>query len=181
MSLVKGGNALVVPKADTRTRSVLLEVRWSSVATEVNVSAFAVGSDGQVLGDEYFVFFNNQTSPDQSIWLLEPSDGSTEPRAQVGVSLADLPRGVEKVVVAIAALEDGGTLSSLAGLSASVVSLQSGDDLQTLEASERFTVESLVKVLELYRHTSGWKVRSLLQGYSNGLAGIAADLGVDIE
>ena len=181
MSLVKGGNALVVPVAETRTRSLLLDVRWASVATDVNVAAFAVGQDGRVLGEEYFVFFNNPTSPDQSIWLLEPTEGPSEPRAQVAVSLVDLPDGVEKVIVTIATLEEGGTLASLSGLTASVVSLQSGVDLETLEASERFTVEALVKVLELYRHASGWKVRSLLQGYANGLAGIATDLGVDVE
>lgn len=41
--------------------------------------------------------------------------------------------------------------------------------------------ETVCIVVELYRHTPGWKVRAVGQGYDTGLAGLACDYGIDVE
>ncbi|MFE5008753.1 TerD family protein [Streptomyces sp. NPDC056696] len=41
--------------------------------------------------------------------------------------------------------------------------------------------ETVTIAVELYRHTSGWKARSVGQGYDTGLASLATDYGIDVE
>lgn len=181
MTLVKGANRLIVPEGETQTSSILIGLGWLETETEINGSAFVVGRDGRVLSDNHFVFFNNASSPEQDVWILERESTQVADRCQVVINLAELRSDAEKVIVTIASIAVGASLSSLSGLTASVTSLQTGEELVSVVCDETFATESLVKVVEIYRHTSGWKVRSVLQGYDNGLGGIAQDLGVEIE
>jgi stress response protein SCP2 len=41
--------------------------------------------------------------------------------------------------------------------------------------------ETVTIAMEIYRHGSGWKVRAVGQGYDTGLAGLAADYGINVE
>ncbi|MEH0416107.1 TerD family protein [Streptomyces sp. B21-083] len=41
--------------------------------------------------------------------------------------------------------------------------------------------ETVTIAMEIYRHGSGWKVRAVGQGYDTGLAGLAANYGIDVE
>ncbi|KRB75802.1 hypothetical protein ASE01_12125 [Nocardioides sp. Root190] len=178
MKLSKGANAQL--GGMDITTGLLVGLRWDSTDVEVNASAFVVGFDGQAISEKHFVYFNNPSSPEHSVWLLEPERSPVTDRAQIAISLADLPSRASKVIVTVATLDGDSTLASLTGLSARVLSLQSGDELISV-ASDTFGVESLVQVLEIYHHpSSGWKVRAVLQGYSSGLAGIATDLGIDV-
>ena len=42
------------------------------------------------------------------------------------------------------------------------------------------TVEAALVCLEIYRRDGTWRVRAVGQGYEDGLAGLARDLGVDV-
>ncbi|MFJ9760733.1 TerD family protein [Streptomyces sp. NPDC101149] len=41
--------------------------------------------------------------------------------------------------------------------------------------------ETVAIAVEVYRHGSGWKVRAVGQGYDTGLAGLAADYGINVD
>ena len=43
-----------------------------------------------------------------------------------------------------------------------------------------FDAETAVVLGEVYRHDGGWKFKVLGQGYSKGIAGVAADYGVPL-
>lgn len=178
--LSKGANTLLVPAGSQETSGVVVGLRWASSNVELHVSAFVVDKSGQALGDEHFVFFNNPNDPDRSVWLLEPEQSTVADNAQIAISLPDLPSEAQKVIITVATLDQGKTLSSVTGLSARAFSLQTGADLATVDGDTRFEVESLVQVLEIYRHPTGWKVRAVLQGYAAGLAGIANDVGIEV-
>ena len=43
-----------------------------------------------------------------------------------------------------------------------------------------FDAETAVVLGEVYRHDGGWKFKVLGQGYSKGIAGVAADYGIPL-
>ncbi len=181
MELIRGANTIIVPAGAQDTHAVLVGLRWPDADLDVSVSAFAVGGDGKVVSEEHFVFFNNASSPDCSLWLLEPTESTVEDRGQIGIVLDALPADAAKVIVAVAVMGDGPeTLASLGRLEGTITSLQTGASLATFVAEGLFVSETLVNVMEIYRYQGGWKARAVLQGYNSGLAGIAADLGIEI-
>ncbi|WP_324605994.1 TerD family protein [Streptomyces sp. NRRL S-813] len=50
-----------------------------------------------------------------------------------------------------------------------------------LRAAPFTSGETVSIVVEIYRHASGWKVRAVGQGSDTGLAGLAAEYGIDVE
>jgi stress response protein SCP2 len=43
------------------------------------------------------------------------------------------------------------------------------------------TVETALVCAEMYRRNAQWRLRAVGQGYSDGLAGLARDFGVDVD
>ncbi|MYV69975.1 chemical-damaging agent resistance protein C, partial [Streptomyces sp. SID2131] len=52
--------------------------------------------------------------------------------------------------------------------------------LARYDLSEDAATETAMVFGELYRHGAEWKFRAVGQGYASGLAGIAADFGVNV-
>ena len=71
VSLSKGGNVSLT-KAAPNLISIGVGLGWDVRSTaghdfDLDASALALGENHKVLGDDYFVFFNNLKSPDGSI------------------------------------------------------------------------------------------------------------------
>lgn len=60
------------------------------------------------------------------------------------------------------------------------VTISTGATQWTFEPS-RLTVERCLVLCEIYRRNGSWKVRAVGQGYVNGLAGVAADYGINVD
>lgn len=136
--------------------------------TPVDVSALLLGPSGRVRRDEDFVFFNNPVAPGVS---LHHGRGHGD---LVQVDLPDVPADVETVVVA--ASLDGSGPAAFAGTGPLVATIGP----MTFE-TVGLTTESAVVCVEIYRRQGQWKVRAVGQGYDDGLAGIAAAYGVNLD
>ena len=178
--LVKGANALLAPMGGSEIESVLVEIDWTQAASDLTAAAFLVNGQGKVIGNEYFVFFNNPTSPDKCVWLLEPDEIESK-KTQIGVNLNNLHQDVQRIRFTIASMSDEESLRGVSGLKARIIDLISGEKLIFTKAEGLFNVETLAIIFDIYRHTTGWKARAVLQGYASGLRGIAVDLGVEVE
>ena len=53
-------------------------------------------------------------------------------------------------------------------------------DIVTINLSEDFGGETVVNAAEIYRHNGEWKVKSVSQGYRNGIRGALGDFGLDV-
>ncbi len=53
-------------------------------------------------------------------------------------------------------------------------------ELARYDLAEDAAAETAMVFGELYRHGTEWKLRAVGQGYASGLAGIAADFGVNV-
>ncbi|MFD5945821.1 DEDDh family exonuclease [Streptomyces collinus] len=156
-------------------------VPWTVTATwaqqtscEIDVVAFVVDDDEQVCFDEDFVFYGAPENPGGTVRLH--SDGPTE--QTIGVDLAALPPSARKVVVA-AAIDGSPTFGDVGAIHISSGPGPSAAPLvqATLDAA---TTERTLLLAELYRRGPLWRLRTVGQGYNQGLGAVARSYGVDV-
>ncbi|KJY38749.1 TerD family protein, partial [Streptomyces katrae] len=103
VTLAKGGNVSLSKQAPNLTR-VLIGLGWDARSTtgadfDLDASALLC-RDGRVLGDQYFVFYNNLKSPEGSVEhtgdnLTGEGEGDDE---SIIVDLTKVPAQVDKIV-----------------------------------------------------------------------------------
>ncbi len=172
-SLPKGANA---PLPSSTVRAVLTW-RPGPATPDIDATALLTTADGKVRGDHDMVFYNAQRHPDGAVRHLGKSRGPDQRVSDVlEVDLQSLTADVDRV--ALTAAVDGGTFGQVTGLVLDVVDV-AGQVLARCLLSG--SVETAMVAAELYRRAGGWKVRHVSQGWDSGLAGLAADFGVDVD
>ncbi|MBO8196696.1 TerD family protein, partial [Streptomyces oryzae] len=138
---------------------------------KLDVSALLLSPEGKVRSDDDFVFYNQPTAPG-----VTHSSGATD---TITVETGAVPAGIEKVVVT-ASLDAPGATFAGTEPTATVRDAATGAVLATFTPPQ-LGAETALLVVEVYRRNGAWKVRAVGQGYANGLGGIAADFGVNVE
>ena len=168
-------------------RRLVVGITWNSGgerALDDNLVLASVLCDGasKALSPEHFVYFNQLSSPDESVTQLESAmAGDNE---QVEIDLADVPPEVARIVL-LAYLNDGTaqrrTLGRLRNLTVVVRESPSNRELVRSEdlAPARST-ETAVVLGEVYRNGPDWKFRVVGEGYATGIAGVASDYGLPL-
>ncbi|MEU2117642.1 TerD family protein [Streptomyces sp. NPDC016459] len=189
VSLAKGGNVSLTKEAPGLT-AVLVGLGWDVRTTtgsdyDLDASALLLDQGGKVDSDRDFVFYNNLTSPDGSVEhtgdnLTGEGDGDDE---AIKVDLASVPAHVTRIVFPVSihdAANRGQSFGQVRNAFIRVVNQAGGAELARYDLSEDAASETAMVFGELYRHGAEWKFRAVGQGYASGLAGIAADFGVNI-
>lgn len=184
MAEMKRGANVALTREIPDLTGVVLGISWNAGGERVldeNLvfAAILCGPDGHARNDQDFVFFNQLASPEGSVQQLEAALGGD--KEQIEVDLDTIPADVDRVAVVLYINDGPGQRRTLGQLRSCVVRVLHGTDNRELVRSEElataFTTETAVALGELYRH-DGWKFRVLGQGYSKGIAGIAADYRV---
>ena len=192
VSLSKGGNVSLTKEAGSAGLSaVTVGLGWDvrttdGAAFDLDASAIALGANGKVASDQYFVFFNNLTSPDGSIQhtgdnLTGEGEGDDE---QIKVSVASVPGEIDKIVFPVSiydAENRGQSFGQVRNAFIRVVNQADNSELARYDLSEDASTETAMVFGELYRNSGEWKFRAIGQGYASGLRGIALDYGVNVE
>ncbi|GAA3742397.1 TerD family protein [Streptomyces tremellae] len=189
VSLSKGGNVSLTKEAPGLT-AVTVGLGWDVRTTtgkdfDLDASAIAVKADGKVVSDGHFVFFNNKTSPDQSIVhtgdnLTGQGEGDDE---QINVDLTALPADCDKVVFPVSIYDADSRQQNFGQVRNAyirVVNQAGGAEIARYDLSEDAATETAMVFGELYRNGAEWKFRAVGQGYASGLVGIATDFGVNL-
>jgi tellurium resistance protein TerD len=190
ITLTKGGNVSLTKEAPGLT-AVVVGLGWQARATsgddfDLDASALMVGSDGKIVSDEHFVFFNNLTSPDGSVEHTgdDLTGGSgVDDDEQIKVDLAAVPQRVQKIVIAVSIYDADARQQSFGQVrNAFIRVVNQADDreIARYDLSEDASTETAMIFGELYRNNAEWKFRAVGQGYSSGLRGIALDFGVNV-
>ncbi|MFD8479822.1 TerD family protein [Kitasatospora sp. NPDC059673] len=189
VTLAKGGNVSLTKAAPNLTR-VQIGLGWDARSTtgapfDLDASALLCAG-GRVLGDEYFVFYNNLRSPEGSVEhqgdnLTGDGDGDDE---VVEVHLDLVPVQIDKVVFAVSIYDADARLQSFGQVSNAyirVINVGDGSEIARYDLSEDASGETAMIFGELYRYQGEWKFRAVGQGYASGLRGIALDFGVNVQ
>ncbi|MFB7736778.1 TerD family protein [Streptomyces sp. NPDC056112] len=182
--LTKGGNVSLSKQAPGLT-AVTVGLGWQADAGyELDASALLCDASGKVLSERHFVFFNNLSSPDGSVRHSgggSPVGGDDQ---RIDVDLTRVPAEITKVVFPVSLYEGaarGQTFGRVQRAHIRVLDQEGGAELARYDlAAGGLAGETALVFGELYRHGAEWKFRAVGQGYASGLAGIAADYGVDV-
>ncbi|WP_034088108.1 TerD family protein [Streptacidiphilus albus] len=190
VTLAKGGN-VSLSKAAPNLTAVQIGLGWQARATtgadfDLDASALLC-SAGRVLGDEYFVFYNNLKSPEGSVEHMgDDLVGGTgaDDDEVVKVNLTMVPPQVDKIVFPVSIYDAESRLQSFGQVRNAyirVLNQADGQELARYDLTEDASSETAMIFGELYRYNNEWKFRAVGQGYASGLRGIALDFGVNVQ
>jgi tellurium resistance protein TerD len=189
VSLSKGGNVSLSKEAPGLT-DVLVGLGWDVRSTDgadfdLDASAILLGDTDKVLSDKHFVFFNNLTSPDNTVEhtgdnLTGEGEGDDE---AIKVDLQGMAQEVQKIVFPVSIYDAESRSQSFGQVRNAfirVVNAANNSEIARYDLSEDASTETAMVFGELYRHGAEWKFRAVGQGWTTGLAGIAKDYGVNV-
>jgi tellurium resistance protein TerD len=152
---------------------------------DLDASAIVLDASGKVLSDKHFVFFNNTSTPDQTVVhagdnLTGQGEGDDE---QIKVNLAGLPAEADKLVFPVSIYDAENRSQNFGQVRNAFIRVvnQTGDaEIARYDLSEDAATETAMVFGEIYRNGAEWKFRAIGQGYASGLSGIARDFGVNL-
>ncbi|MFF3839855.1 restriction endonuclease [Streptomyces sp. NPDC001930] len=169
----------VGPTAEADADFNLLGMDWAGSAA-LDVCAL-VCSGQRVLGDEWFVFFNNPSTPDGSVAMVAAPAGD---RAAVRVGFDALPSSADRLVLVAAVDPEVNPDADLGGFTDAGIRLRddSGAELDRLVVSDGRPGETAL-VLGSFRRRAGgdWDFVLGGKGYRGGLEELVGDFGIDVE
>ncbi|GAA4665515.1 TerD family protein [Kineococcus glutinatus] len=190
VSLGKGGNVSLT-KAAPDLRAVSVGLGWDVRTTtgqgfDLDASALLLGTDGKVLSDAHFVFYNNLASPEGSVVHTgdnRTGEGEGDDEV-VDVELTTVPLECQRIVFAVSIHDADARRQNFGQVHNAFIRVVNADDdveLVRFDLTEDASTETAMVFGEVYRRAEEWKFRAVGAGYATGLRGIAADFGVDVE
>jgi tellurium resistance protein TerD len=154
-------------------------------ACDLDASAFMLGADGRVIGDDWFVFYGQTTSPDGSV---RHSGDSTNGAAMgddeiIDINLASINPNVKKITFVVTineALEQGLNFSMVANAYVRVVDKTNGQELNRFQLTDYYANVTAMVVGEVYNHNGQWKFNAVGDGVAKDLAGLCGMYGVNV-
>lgn len=152
---------------------------------DLDAAAFMLNSEGKVIEDKNFVFYNNPQSPEGSVVHTGDNrtgvgDGDDE---QIKVDLGIVPSSISKISFGITiheAKERNQNFGQVSNAYVRVLNEATGEEIIRYDLGEDFSIETAIVVGELYRNNAEWKFNAIGSGYQNGLAGLCKDFGLDV-
>ena len=152
---------------------------------DLDVEAFLVDDHNHVIGDDWFVFYNQPTSPDGSVSLVAQSDngqGSGDDEI-IQINLNRVNPAVQRIVF-IVTINDakiyGYDFSNVQNAYARVVDHNTGKELCRFQLTEAYRGVCSMMVGELYRHNGQWKFNPIGNGTQDDLEGLCIRYGVNV-
>ena len=190
ISLAKGGRVSLSKEAPG-LKKIRVGLGWDANATDtgtdfdLDASAFVLGADGKVLGDEWFIFYNQTTSPDGAI--IHQGDNKTgEGEGDDEVAEIDLDKvdsRVDKIVFTVTIHDAQARNQNFGQVSNSfirVVDDSNNKEITKYELDEDYSTETAINFGELYRKNGEWRFKAVGDGFNEGLAGFAKMYGVNV-
>lgn len=143
---------------------------------DLDASAFMLGENKKLPADEFFVFYNNQKSPDGAVESSGDdltggnSDGGDDETLTVDLSKVD-PRVNE--ILFTATIHDAENRRQNFGQVRNsyirIYNALSDEEIAKYDLDEEFSVETAVEFGRLYRRNGEWKFEAIGNGFKGGL------------
>ena len=142
---------------------------------DLDVSVFMLGENGKLLGENYFVFYNNPASPDGA--LNGPIDDRTGASSEgddeeVFLNLTKLDARVSEMIFVVTIHEANERKQNFGQVNNSYIRLvdeSKNEEVLNYELDEDFSTETSVEFARIYKKNGEWKFGALGLAYSEGL------------
>ena len=169
-SIGKGGN-FPLGSAINVLLKLSLGKTLDNSPVNIDVSAFMVTEQGKVRGDSDFIFYSQKESECSSVKLSETMDS-------IGINLPKVPNEINRIILALT-IDTGQNFGQLSETLLSVFADNS--EIVNFSLLDTESKETAMILCEIYRHSSGWKIRAVGQGFAGGLDPLARNYGVNLS
>lgn len=142
---------------------------------DLDASAFMLGENKKIPKEEFFVFYNNQNSPDNSVESSGDdltggnSDGDDE---TLTVDLAKVDSKIQEIIFTVTIHDFENRKQNFGQVRNSFIRIynaQTNEEIAKYELDEDFSVETAVEFGRLYKRNNEWKFEAMGIGYKGGL------------
>ena len=156
---------------------------WNSTDArcDVDVSAFLLGDNGKVIGDDWFVFYGQTESPDGS--TVFELDGRSDQEV-IRMALGRLNPAVKKIVFVLTineAFEKKLHFGMLKDAYIRLLDHGSRKELVSFSMTDYYTNVISMMIGELYLYNGSWKFHGIGNGAAKDLAGLCELYGVQVS
>jgi len=146
---------------------------------DLDASAFMLGANSKTPKDEYFVFYNNQESPDHSVKSSGDdltggnSDGGDD--ETLTVDLGKVAPEIQSIVFTATihkAAERRQNFGQVRNSYIRIYNAVTNTDIARYDLDEDFSIETAVEFGRLYKRNGEWKFEALGLGTKDGLQGL---------
>lgn len=190
ISLFKG-QKVDLTKGNPGLSRILVGLGWDvnkydGVASfDLDAAAFVLGSNGKVLSDSDFVFYNNLKHSSGAVQhmgdnLTGAGDGDDE---QIKIDLSKIPSNVEKIAFTVTIHEAEERKQNFGQVSNAYIRIMdeaNNKELIRYDLGEDFSIETAVVVGEIYRNAGEWKFNAIGSGFKGGLRALCLNFGVNV-
>jgi tellurite resistance protein TerA len=134
----------------------------------VDIAAFGLNKEQKIGDDRYVVLFSNAEAPDGAIVMIPSSD-----TAVFNLDLDKLPVSIDRIV--FTATHDTKSIAEARPLIVTLDGVKA-----SFNVAERLTNEKAVMMIEIYRHSSGWKIGTIAAGFAGGLSALISHFGGEV-
>ncbi|MCM1215051.1 MAG: TerD family protein [Lachnospiraceae bacterium] len=153
-------------------------------ACDLDASAFMLGTDNRIIGDDWFVFYGQTNSPDGSVVHSGDSQGEGVGDDEIiSINLLGVNPACKKIVFVVTideALTRGLNFSMVANAYVRVVDQATGNELVRFVLTDYYSNVTAMVVGEVYNHNGTWKFNAVGDGVAKDLAGLCAMYGVNV-
>ena len=163
-------------------RRIRASMGWNVINPncDVDVSAFLL-RNGRVLGDDWFVFYGQETSPDGSTVF---SSNSSSDRESISIDFTKLNTSVDRIVFILTineATEKRLNFSMIKDAYIRIIDTSSNRELVSFKIDEYYSNVISMTIGEVYLHNGNWKFNAVGNGVGKDLAGLCQQYGVQVE
>lgn len=183
---LKKGQKAALAQAGETLSSIKVCLGWDVMnqACDLDASAFMLGADGKVIGDDWFVFYGQTTSPDGSVSHSGDSQGEAMGDDEIiTINLNTINPNVKKITFVVTineALERGLNFSMVANAYVRVVNGTTGQEINKFMLTDYYANVTSMVVGEVYNHNGQWKFNAVGDGVAKDLAGLCGMYGVNV-
>ena len=157
---------------------------------DLDACVFLLGSNGKVMRDEDFVFYNNLSARNGAV--VHTGDNRTgEGEGDDETILIDftkIPPEIEKIAVTVTIFDAEQKHQNFGQVSNSYVHVLKvenpddvgGEEVLRFDLVEEFSIETALVVCEIYRYNGDWKFNAVAAGYQGGLEALCKAYGVNV-
>lgn len=147
---------------------------------DIDVSAFILGANGKVLGDDWFVFYGQEDSPDKTVHF-SLSEGTD--REYISVDLSRLNPNANKIVFVLTineALENKLNFSMVKDAYIRILNDANQSELVSFKMTDYYSNVISMVIGEIYIHNGSWKCNAVGSGIAKDLTGLCELYGVQV-
>jgi tellurium resistance protein TerD len=143
---------------------------------DLDASAFMLGENKKLPKDEFFVFYNNQKSPDGAVESSGDdltggnSDGGDDETLMVDLSKVD--SRIQEILFTVTIHEAEQRRQNFGQVRNSYIRIynaNTNEEIAKYDLDEDFSIETAVEFGRLYKRNGEWKFEAIGNGYKGGL------------